>query len=303
MDERGYNVRGHDFREIVMEIAYNPLDETRKPERRLQDAEDLARDLAFGATQGDWEAEMVFNSDGSWRADFWGWGDDQRTENQRKFVVKWCDEGVRKPDYKLLISLGYLTFLRDYVSERQAFPGNPQANITVKTESVYYILSQKAFDLLKRPAETPDIFISYRRSDASPLALLIEARLRMAGADEQKIFVDRSIPGGAEWFAMIQDRAKRGGYVICIVGPTTFEGDSFVKNEIRWANEASATIIPIYHNGWTRAQCEAQLKDDSDVWNILTSRHDEQIYGDSSALKYESLVNFVLSSVGYKTYG
>lgn len=66
-----------------MEIAYNPLDENRKPERRLQDAEDLARDLAFGATQGDWEAEMVFNSDGSWRADFWGWGDDQRTENQR----------------------------------------------------------------------------------------------------------------------------------------------------------------------------------------------------------------------------
>lgn len=256
----------------------NPLDLPRKTHDSLKDAEDLARDLAYGALHNEWSPYIDAMQDGSWLVSF---GKKSITPMQERFMQKWGLDVSRRPSFALLEVLGYLAIQKDH-----------RASITGGYVEIAYRLTLKAFDLLKQPTESPRVFISYRRSESSALALLIEARLRMAGADPNRIFVDKNIPGGADWEKMIRSRAENCDFLIALIAPTTLESP-YVRQEITWAADRERVIIPVCHNGMTLDACDPSIQ----------IYHGHDIDEDApSAMKYETAVNFILSSVGYPTY-
>ena len=256
----------------------NPLDRERRIDNPLADAEDLARDLAYGALYGQWEAYIDSDKRGDWITPF-----NRKsgvTSDQEKFLQKWWDID-NMPGFDLLASLDYLTILKDH----RALPTGGSVEISYK-------LTGKAFDLLQKPGISPKIFISYRRRESSALALLIEARLRLAGADPDRIFIDRNIPGGADWGRMIKEKSENCDYFVLLMGPTSFDSE-YVRQEFEWAFAQKRAIIPICHNGHTLVDCDERVN----------KYHGFSIESDNpSAMQYESAVNFVLNSIGYRTY-
>lgn len=260
----------------------NPLDRPRRPDNYLRDAEDFARDLAFGALQSDWEPFIDVTRKGHWLAPFHITPTANNRLNQNKFVTKWLVDDVPKhPSFALLTALDYLVIMKDH-----------RANVTGGQVEISYKLTTTCFDLLKTPAESPFIFISYRRSESSALALLIEARLRLAGADPDRIFIDRNIPGGTDWETLLRNKVQNCDYFVSLIAPTTFDS-IYVQQEFDWAYEEGCAIIPVCHNGFTLGQCDDRIQ----------KYHGFDIDEEQpSAMKYESAVNFVLNSIGYRTY-
>jgi hypothetical protein len=176
------------------------------------------------------------------------------------------------PSIRLVAGLGYLRLdsRGDYGIER-------------------YVLTEKAFALLERPAVAPRVFISYRREASSALALLIEARLRLVGAEG--VFLDKAIPAGEDWRKHLNEAVRNSRYVICLISPTSLESE-WVRQEIAWAEGAGCTIISMWHNG---------ARVNSETPAALASR--QAIFvGDETAKGYETAVNELLNSLGYRTY-
>ncbi len=110
-------------------------------------------------------------------------------------------------------------------------------------------LSTKAYDLLE-DVEPYDVFISYKRSESSALALLVLARLK-----EHSLvpFVDMALEAGGNWHADLEKRIKDCDYFIVLLGEKTLSSDMTVK-EICWASESNRTIIPVWHNKFGRSE-------------------------------------------------
>ncbi len=195
------------------------------PDDPVQRVRRLARDLAWGALHGLWQPRFMIYEEHAW-GHAWLFHPGDGFDG---YVKMWGDN---LPEIYLLEALGYLA----------------------KTAESDWLLSDKAFKLIEE--DRPEaIFVSYRRSVSSALAMLIAAELRVEGF---RPFLDiRSIALGDEWHAILESRVRQSNIFIPVIGPTTLESD-YVKEEVEWAleNETARRIIPIVHAGFTPADLD-----------------------------------------------
>ncbi|MBK8029216.1 MAG: toll/interleukin-1 receptor domain-containing protein [Chloroflexi bacterium] len=151
-----------------------------------------------------------------------------------------------------------------------------------------FVLTEKALRLLEKPSAPPSVFISYKRDQSSPLALLVEARLRLAGNPNP--FVDKLIVAGEGWRERLKGTIEQSKYFVCLVGKDTLQSE-WVQKEIEWAAEASCTLISIWHGCEMDETCPAALRE----------RHAITVTGES-AREYETAISELLNALGYATY-
>ncbi len=161
--------------------------------------------------------------------------------------------------------MGYLTFLE----------GNK------------YGLTEKALRLVDEPVTPPNVFISYKRSESSVFALLLEARIKYETTATP--FLDKSIEPGDDWHPRLEEKVKSCETFICVMGPSTMDSP-YVQNEIRWAqsNGKNNLILPVWHNEYAGSHPNDTLKGKQAV-----------IVGGENAKNYDSAVNEVLNRLGY----
>jgi hypothetical protein len=259
----------------------NPLDKPRNPENFMQDIEDLARDLAYGVLMGEWRSRHVINDSPNYRQPGVWFYQDTSTALQDQYKKKWVTP-KNAPEFDAISAFGFM--------EREILGKTAQ-----NEDSIRYTLTRMAFDLLQKPAQSPSIFISYRRKESSTFALLVEARLRMAGADPKRIFIDKTIPIGDEWESHLVERLTSCEVFICMVGKTAFEDGSWLQREIEIlrSENPTAIILPILHNGVTMS--------DPIVERFFGSVQSATVK-EESALEYENAINHILNRLGYETY-
>lgn len=238
----------------------NPFEQP-VPEDMLARVHAFARDLAFGAATGLWNSRIF------WQVLLHPELNPAYEVFARHISPKWAG---KYPSEHLLVSLAYLV---------------AQGTDASRSE---YLLTEKAFKLLEKPAAPPNVFISYRRSDSSALALLIEARLRMAGNPNP--FVDKSLVAGQEWNKELEARVKSARYFIMLIGVETLDS-SYVRDELTWAEQSNCTIISVWHG----------CKPDDTTPKSLSTRHAILVESES-ALGYETAINQLLNGLGYATY-
>lgn len=223
---------------------------------------EFARDLAYGATLGLWHSQVhwkkLLNPDISQHSKVFA----------EHLGVKW---GTDFPSEFLLVSFGYF---QEYGRE---------------SGHSIYLLTQKAFQLLERPASPPSVFISYRRRDSSSFALLVEARLKLVGNPNP--FVDKNLVPGEEWNEQLKLHIQSSRYFVALIGHTTLESPH-VLQELDWASQSSATIISVWHGG---------TKPEGNMPEVLEKRHAITV-AEENALGYEIAVNQLLNAMGYSTY-
>lgn len=269
----------------------NPLDKPRNPENFMQDIEDLARDLAYCLSIEKWQSTFKVSADSEWGMYWMKVMPSQRTDLQKRFYVKWIEPG-NAPTYAVLEAFGMTknTFNEALVQDSFTIVGKEV--IIVRQ----YILTEKAFSLLQKPAQAPSIFISYRHADSSALALLIEARLILAGADPSRIFIDKTIPGGDSLDDHIYKRASNCDVFICLIGSkTTFSAGSGVlaELEIIRARDPKPRIIWVCHNGIADVATYVP----PDLRNLLG-----RVVPRESAIEYELTISYILNALDYKPY-
>jgi hypothetical protein len=245
----------------------NPLN-LQVPDDKVEQIHALARDIAYGAINKLWTSHLRVKE----TTDRGIWFDEGLRTTLEK---KWGDI-INYYFVHLLTNFGYL---------------QRSDEIDLNNNSVvFFDVTQKAFALLEKPITPPSIFISYSRRESSALALLIEARLKIADKNVG-IFIDKVIPPGASWHAHLEERVKASKYFICLIGKETLNS-TYVQKEIDWAVAAGCTIISICHNGYMF---------DTSTRIELTSRQAIMI-DKESADEYESALIKLLNSLGYATY-
>lgn len=126
-----------------------------------------------------------------------------------------------------------------------------------------YRLTTVAFDLINE-AEPYNIFISYKRSESSALALLVNTKLK-----EHSLvpFVDMALEAGGNWHAELEGRIRDCDYFIVLLGEKTLASDMTIK-EIAWAIQYKKKVIPVWHSEFCLS---------SDKWNDVDSKVKEAI--------------------------
>ena len=239
------------------------------PDSVYQRAERFARDLAWGILNGWWQPPFnVFytgaNVNPVWNAN----GErEQRGKFDLYMRTVWGEQTVSQ----------HTMFLLGFIQEVYTSSGSKALNIT-----------DKALSLLERPAIPPNAFISYKRGVSSAFALLVEARLRFAGAPPP--FIDKNLLGGDEWHGQLEASIRSSQYFILLIGPETLKS-KWIQKELAWAIEAKCRIIPVCHTGEKVDQCQEEIRQ--------IQGHD--VPGESAA-DYESAISFILNSMGYQTY-
>lgn len=273
----------------------NPLHLPR-PNDQIQQIHDYARDFAYLYLQNPWiELHRVHQL---FELDF----------HQIEFIRKWGGSlaSLSDEDWAQIESAGIMkraTFdpdsLQPIVSvDRDILEsfGYLRSRVTSSGDTMF-VPTQKAFELLDKPLKPPSIFISYRRSESSAFALLIESRLRLVGVTE--VFIDRDIPGGSDWERHIRERIGNAQTFIVLVGAGTLtNANGWVEKELDWAVEAKCQrIIPIWHNQHT---IEKQ-QNSGHLPAVLSSSQGYTLKAET-ALEYETAVNWLLNTLGYRTY-
>ena len=69
-----------------------------------------------------------------------------------------------------------------------------------------YGLTERAHRLVDEPASPPNVFISYKRSESSAFALLLEARIKYETTATP--IMDKSIEPGDDWHPQLEDLVK-----------------------------------------------------------------------------------------------
>lgn len=151
-------------------------------------------------------------------------------------------------------------------------------------------LSPKALGLLERPAIPPKVFISYKQTESSAFASLIEARLNIA-APEAGVFIDKLLEGGDEWERRIKREICECDTFICVYGPGTPKS-TMIPKEIAWAKDSGSRIIPVLHNKFTR-DSEGYPEQFKTLQDITVDKE--------SAEAYELAILKLLNALGYPT--
>lgn len=127
----------------------------------------------------------------------------------------------------------------------------------------FYKLGQTAFELLDE-TESYNVFISYKRSESSVLALLVNTKLK-----EHSLvpFVDMALEAGGNWHAELEGRIRDCDYFIVLLGKETLDSKPTVK-EIAWAIQYEKKVIPVWHSGFDL---------DSEQWNDVDSKVKDEI--------------------------
>jgi hypothetical protein len=151
-------------------------------------------------------------------------------------------------------------------------------------------VDKSAFDLVGE-IEPAEIFISYRRKDSSAFALLVLSRLKEF---DLNAFLDLSLKPGDNWHAYIKEQIQERDYFIILLGQETLKSE-VVKQEISWAIEAHAEIIPIWHNSFEFKQGAFELA--PEIEKVLGSNHSIRV-PEESALAYNNAIVELLNRFG-----
>lgn len=247
------------------------------PEEPFQRAIAFARELAYGAFEGEWGVSFwvsrMFMGDlvEQWSTDAEP-AADQRLSDY--IETRWADNA---PSVRLLELLGYLTL-----------------HTAHSKETSVYMLTQKAVALLRAPAVMPTVFISYARDQSSAFALLIESRL---AAYHIKSFLDKQIEGGAEWEEMIrQTITHKISHLIAVIAPATLDSAN-VRNELHWALDANVHLIPIWHGGFQGTEAELQAYDET--IRAFTRRTNALRVLEESAASYDAVITQLLNQLEF----
>ncbi len=243
------------------------------PDDALERAEAFVRDIAFGVAQGLWSASFSVGMG------IWVEGDSVSRKRFHELIDKKWDKNI--PSANTLLALGYVELL-------EITAGQEPLNIPTSV----YVLTKSAFDSLRKPTKPPNIFISYRRIVSSAFALLLEARLKIAGNPNP--FVDKNLQMGDDWHGVLKARIEKAEWFISVVGqngPDKTLDSKWVHREIEWADQAGCKIIALCHGGVRLGSCPTELQR-LQGYEIL----------EETAFQYESAVNFVLNGLGYQTY-
>jgi TIR domain len=178
--------------------------------------------------------------------------------------------GGQQPGAHLLIANGYL----------QQTPENP----------ALYSLTKAAFDLIEE-IEPSRIFISYKRSESSAFALLVLARLKMAGFEP---FLDLALQPGDDWERGLRERIQGYEYLVALLGQETLKSEVCLK-EISWAIESGLNIIPVWHNGFSYRSGEWDVS--LNVDKALSKTHTIRVI-EESALGYNNALVELLNRFG-----
>lgn len=225
--------------------------------------------------------------------------DEGESAEHQTFARKWLKKRESSGQYDtrdfnmaMLASLGYF---ERHIDERQAPAVGGRTMPVIKT--IYYYPTPQAWDLLKRPRVTPNIFISYKRGVSSTFALLIEERLRRAGANPDNIFIDKDIRGGDNWETLLKEKVTQADHFVALVGEKTL-ASPHVQHEINWAFASDQIrIIPILHSGYSVQQMVAEH---GELGKKLANKH-IRVVTEEKAADYEEALNFILRSLGYST--
>lgn len=208
----------------------------------------FAKELALGLHKGLWDDFIAVNP---------RYGANNENLNQF-FRNRWQDY-----DFELLMEL--LVF-HEYVYLRDA-----------------YRLSGATVELLEE-VEAPNVFISYKRTESSALALLALARLKEY---ELVPFVDMALEAGGKWHADLEARIEENDYFIILLGKDSLSSSVTVK-EIQWAIQYEKTIIPLWHSGFDLndenwAEIDQAVKDEIQQTNAIRVT-DESASGYNTAI-------------------
>lgn len=149
-----------------------------------------------------------------------------------------------------------------------------------------YKITKAAFQLLEE-AEAAPIFISYKRSTSSALALLILLQLKTNGLEP---FLDMSLEPGEDWHAGLKERIQQRDNFILLLGKDTLSS-KIVQKEIEWAFERHSTIIPVWHNGFEYSMNEWGLNDK--IHALLSNTHSIKVLEESASGYYKALVELL----------
>lgn len=190
-------------------------------QNNMQQIRKFAYDLAAGAVNGQWMTLVA-----SWNSRAYFWADEIEAHLQAT--------GRQAPSIYLLDILGYVAREENINSWR---------------------LTSKAMALLDEPPPV-SIFISYRRSVSSALAMYLWAELRL---EKFSPFLDiRNIAAGDDWQSLLKNRVERSNIFISLIGRKWLHphqelltlDSAVVQQEIVWANANPQTrIIPVLHGG------------------------------------------------------
>jgi hypothetical protein len=209
------------------------------PQNPMAKVRTLAKELAEGAAEGHWDTTI---------SHFRG------MVNKRSVLVyllaRWSQDARPDPDVPALRQRVETDEIE--AMARAVFDTGNAPLLSLLINNGYmaadngYNILKPAFDLLEA-TEPANIFISYRRKDSSAFALLVLARLKMAGLEP---FLDLALVPGEDWRAGLRERIKRYDYFIALIGQETLSSEVVIE-EIGWALEAKLTFIPIWHNGFS----------------------------------------------------
>lgn len=259
----------------------SPITQPRRGGTPREQAEEYMRDYVYGVATYGWYYTLTVNHTEYFPLWMFPRDYDLKPEEQA-FKDKWAES---TPTVSLMYGFGYIT--EEVVAPTPA----PGQNPALARPNTRYSLTPKAFDLLDKPARRVRVFISYKRTESSAFALLLEARLRMVGVAEDAVFVDKVIQGGELWQQRLEREIATCDYFVSLIGPTTLSSE-WIGEEIAQARlRPGLPIIPVCHNGMRLADIPAHLG----------IHHGHEI-DKEDALKYEAGVGFVLNALGYKTY-
>ena len=230
------------------------------PKENVAQIHEFAKDLAVGYDEGVWGPDALVSTHPTLKDE---WYFNKGGETFDKFYdEKWGDNA---PNFYSLYTMSFLTHL------------------TGDT----YGLTERALRLVDEPATPPNVFISYKRSESSAFALLLEARIKYETTATP--FMDKSIEPGDDWHPQLEEKVKSSETFICVMGPSTMDSP-YVQNEIRWAQngEQNKLIIPVWHNEYDGSHEKDPLQGKQAV-----------IVESENALDYDSALNQILNRLEY----
>ena len=116
----------------------------------------------------------------------------------------------------------------------------------ISTTDEGFEIGRAAFDLLNE-TEPYNIFISYKRSESSMLALLVNNTLKLNGFNP---FFDMQLKPTEEWHARLEQRIKESNYLVALLGPET-HCSKYTVREIHWAMTHNIPIVQVWQHGYS----------------------------------------------------
>lgn len=246
--------------ELIARLAQRDL-----PNNPMQRIKTFARELATGAAYGLWDTWFYTTMEQL--------SEIPSDERIQRYVRERWGAYSTPPTLELLVQNGYLL-----MSEADRF-------------SRRLTITQSAFALLDE-TEPAMIFISYKRSESSALALLVHDRLRAAGLAP---FLDMQLQPGDNWPQRLQKSIETSDHLILLLSHTTLTS-TVTQQELLWALAANVSILPIWHGGFS-FEASAWPSLPHDLATLLSNTHTIRIT-EENPLAYNTALTELLNFFG-----